>query len=285
MNILVTGGAGFIGTNLIKELVKNEKDTVISLDNYLTGSSNNHQRGAIYKIGDIREIHNIFKNDIDYVFHLAAHSRIQPSFKHPLETYDVNTNGTLMILDWARNNKVKKVIYSGSSSRWHNPIISPYATSKKLGEDLCKMYREVYNLNVDIARFYNVYGEHEILHGDWAAVIGKWRGQIEEGKRITIVGDGTQRRAFTHIDDIVNGLIKILKYNKNHEDAWELGVGINYSINEIAEMFKETLNCRTEHIPNRPGEYKETIRENDDALKRLNWSPSDKLYNYIRSLK
>jgi UDP-glucose 4-epimerase len=129
-----------------------------------------------------------------------------------------------------------------------------------------------------------VYGPTEITEGEWAAVIGLWRGQITEGKQITIVGDGEQRRDFTHVDDIVDGLIKIAFSDEKHEDAWELGTGFNYSINEVADIFIEKFGCEKLYIDNQKGNYKETRRENDDALNRLDWRPKDVLREYIENL-
>ncbi len=281
MKILVTGGAGFVGSNLIKRLVK-EGYTVHSLDNYDSGLVENEISGCNYHRGDIEQI-DLMDKDFNLIYHFAALSRIQPSFNDPSETFRVNTLGTQYVCEFA--NKINsKLIYSGSSSRWHNPYISPYACYKHVGEEICKMYKEVYKLNVEIARFYNVYGPGEIVDGDWAAVIGLWRSQVKDGKPITIVGDGEQRRDFTHIDDIVDGLFKVGLLNEKHEDAWEFGTGFNYSINEISHMFVEKFGCELIHIPNQKGNYQETLRENNDALNRLNWKPEDKLKQYINSL-
>lgn len=281
MMILVTGGAGFIGTNLIKRLV-NEGHRVVSLDNYDSGLKENHIDGVKYIDGDI-EMVEYLKGEYDLVYHLAALSRIQPSFDDPTETFRVNTTGTRAVCEWARHNNVK-VIYAGSSSRWHDPLQSPYACFKHMGEELCKLYRKAYNLNVEIARFYNVYGPNEIIDGDWAAVIGIWRRQVRDGKSITIVGDGEQRRDFTHVDDIVDGLYKIGVGTESHEDAWELGTGTNYSINEVYEMFKSKFGVEKVYIPDQKGNYRETLRENNDTIERLGWSPKDRLKEYIQSL-
>lgn len=281
MKILVTGGAGFIGTALINELV--ELHNIVSIDNYSIGLKSNHVKGAKYIDGDILDIHNIIKNDFDLCFHLAALSRIQPSFQSPFNTFKNNTEGVQKVLDWCRLNSTK-CIYSGSSSRHHNPHISPYALYKYLGEEICKMYREVYSMSIEIVRFYNVYGPGEILDGEWAAVIGLWRNQIANGIPITIVGDGSQRRDFTHIDDIIDGLIKIGFSNETHSDAWELGTGSNHSILEVANYFKSRFNCEFKFIENQKGNYNETIRENDDALLKINWAPKRNLKNYIETL-
>ena len=289
MRILVTGGAGFIGINLIKRLVKEGHD-VHSLDNYDSGKEENHIEGATYHNYDIEQItqwknrNDARLNEFNLCFHLAALSRIQPSFDNPSETFRVNTKGTEAVLDWAKQNKVK-VIYAGSSSKWHDHTISPYATSKYLGEELCKMYKKSFNLDVEICRFYNVFGPHEIIKGDWAAVIGVWRNQVNKNENITIVGDGKQRRDFTHVDDIVDGLYKIGLSNTSLKDAWELGTGVNYSINEVYQMFKNKFHVECIYIPNQHGNYRETLRKNNKALDLLDWKPQDRLLYYINKLE
>ena len=282
MKILITGALGFVGKNLAKRLVADGHD-VIGLDNYEIGKPADEVDGVKYLPWDIEQIEYLKGSSIDLCFHLAALSRIQPSFEQPSETFRVNARGTEAVCEWARHNNVK-VVYSGSSSQWHDPFLSPYALYKKLGEDVCKLYRMIYGLNVEIARFYNVYGPGEITEGKWAAVIGKWRGQVEQNHPITIVGDGEQRRDFTHIDDIVDGLIKIAFGTDTHEDAWELGTGFNYSLNEVAELFVEKFSAVKVYMSQERGNYKETIRVNNDAIDRLGWTPTDKLKEYINSL-
>ena len=281
MKILVTGGAGFIGTNLIKRLVS-EGHNVESIDNYDSGLVSNHVDGCNYHTGDIESI-DLMDKDFDIIYHLAGLSRIQPSFKNPTETFRVNTIGTESVCSFAKKINAK-VIYSGSSSRWHDPFQSPYACYKHMGEEICKMYKKVYGMNIEIVRFYNVYGPNEIVNGDWAAVIGIWRRQVTNGEPITIVGDGNQRRDFTHVIDIVDGLYRVGIGNEKHEDAWELGTGTNYSILEVYEMFKEKFGCEKLHIEDQKGNYRITLRENNDAIDRLGWSPKNRLKNYIDSL-
>lgn len=282
MKILVTGGAGFIGTNLIKRLLS-EGHRVISIDNYDSGTSANHQDGAKYIRGDVENIRSLVSGKFDLCFHLAALSRIQPSFLNPSETFRVNVRGTEAVCEWARLHNIK-VVYAGSSSRWHNPYQSPYALYKHLGEEVCKLYRQVFNTRIEIARFYNVYGPHEIVDGDWAAVIGIWRRQVKNNQPITIVGDGEQRRDFTHVDDIVDALIRIGMSDERHNDAWELGTGVNYSINEVYHLFREKFGAECVYIPDQQGNYRKTLRENNDTLERLGWKPTDKLRRYIESL-
>jgi UDP-glucose 4-epimerase len=282
MKILVTGGAGFIGTNLIKQLL-NDNHIVYSIDNYETGYKENHIEGAVYIENEL-EFLNSFNENFDICFHLAALSRIQPSFQNPSETFRVNVKGTECVLEWALRNRIKKVIYSGSSSKWHDPTISPYAMYKYLGEEICKLYRKVYNMNIEICRFYNVYGPYEIVEGDYSAIIGKWRYQISNNKPVTIVGDGNQRRDFTWIGDIIDGLIKVAFSQEKHEDAWELGSGFNYSINELYEIFNERFHIDCMYVPDQPGNYRKTLRENDDTINRLKWQPTNRLREYIQSL-
>ena len=169
MKILVTGGVGFVGTALIKKLIK-EGHEVYSIDDYSIGTTRNEVKGCDYHIGDI--VNDLPSSSFDLIYHLAALSRIQPSFNNPEETFRVNTVGTQKFCELARLTNAK-VVYAGSSSRWHDPYQSPYAACKHMGEEVCKMYKKTYGMDIEIARFYNVYGPGEICDGDWAAVIGK----------------------------------------------------------------------------------------------------------------
>lgn len=284
MKILVTGGNGFIGSNLIQRLL-DEGHTVTSLDDLSTGLKEYEIEGCDYIYGDIELISSLNGEIFDLCYHLAALSRIQPSFDDPTETFRVNTGGCQVVADWSKKYGIK-VVYAGSSSRWCNPQTSPYATYKRSGEDIFKMYRTAYGCDFEICRFYNVYGPNELVDGTWAAVIGIWRHQVREGKPITIVGDGEQRRDFTHVVDIVDALYRVGTSNKKHEDAWELGTGMNYSINEVYDMFIERFGKLNKiNIPDQPGNYRSTKRENDDTLEELDWSPKDRLKDYILSLK
>ena len=284
MNILVTGGNGFIGSNLINRLVE-EGHYVVSIDNLSTGKKENNVSHANYLYADINDIDTIdFKADL--VYHLAALSRIQPSFNKPDETFKSNVLGTEKVMEWARLNNAK-VVYAGSSSKHFNPYQSPYAMYKYLGEEVVKMYKEVYGINAEIARFYNVYGPNEIIgdqDNDGAAVIGIWRNQIANNKPLTIVGDGNQKRDFTHVDDIVDGLWRIGMKNEKHKDAWELGSGKNYSINEVYGMFRKKFKTTYKHIPDQAGNYPSTLQINDDAQRKLGYDPQDRLEKYIKSL-
>ena len=280
--ILVTGGVGFIGSNLIKGL-KELNFELVSLDDYSTGLKANELDGVQYIKDDILNINNIV-NDFDFCFHLAAQSRVQPSFDNPEESLRVNVNGTSRVMEWSKLNNTK-VIYAGSSSKHHKPSESPYAMYKFLGEEVCKLYKDSFNVNVEIARFYNVYGPGENVDQRYGNVIGIWRSMMIKGQPLPIVGDGEQRRDFIHVHDIVEGLKKIAFSNLQHQDAWELGTGISYSINNVFQLFKERFNVKCINIPDQPGNYRKTLRENDDTLKLLNWVPKDRLKEHINNIK
>lgn len=278
-NVLVTGGCGFIGHALSKKLI--EKGYAVDvIDNLCIGSEAKVAEGVNFLGGDVRAMGNIKDVQYDYIFHLAALSRIQPSFNNPLLTFSVNVDGTKQVAEYAYHNK-SKLIYSGSSSRHHNPMLSPYAMTKHMGEEWIKMFKNVYTLNAEIVRFYNVYGPGELVDSHMAAVIGLWRSAIAKNEPILIHGDGEQRRDFTHIDDIVDGLIRIAESDETHEDAWELGTGCNYSINDVAKMFNYN---NIKYIDDVKGNYRKTLRINNDAIDRLGWQPTDKLKQYINSL-
>ena len=280
--ILVTGGAGFIGSNLLQSLSKLNY-TLVSLDNYSTGKRDNEFKGVQYIDNDIINIDNII-NDYDFCFHLAAQSRVQPSFKNPEESLRVNVLGTSKLLEWSRINNTK-IIYAGSSSRHHSPSDSPYAMTKYLGEEICKLYRKSFKVNVQIARFYNVYGPGENIDKIYGNVIGIWRAMILKGEPLPIVGDGKQKRDFIHVEDIVEGLKEIAFSDLNHDDAWELGTGINYSINDLFKYFNKKFDVESYNLPDQPGNYRVTLRKNDDTLNLLNWTPKDRLEEYINSIK
>jgi len=275
MKVLVTGGAGFVGTNLIKRLLE-DGHQVVSIDNYYTGNEENHQKGCKYLNHDLRNITEFM--DVDVVFHMAAIARIQPSFKLPKEYFTTNANGTLNLVDWCARNNVP-LIYAGSSSKHSGRFKNPYTFSKDVGEDIISLYQEHYGLQSSITRFYNVYGPHHLKEGGYCTVIGKWEKCIEEDRPLTIFGDGTKRRDFTHIDDIVDALVKIMEQSAYGHD-FELGRGKNYSIQEIAEMFNYD---DIVYEDDKPGEALVTLCEDTLANKVLGWIPTKDISDYIKS--
>ena len=195
MKALVTGGAGFIGTNLIKRLLKDGHE-VVSIDNYSTGKKENEQDGCLYYDYDLS--YNYVRDDeYDVIYHLAALPRIQPSFEDPAITFEANVLGTMNILEWARKNNTP-VVYAGSSSTHGGVYKNPYTFTKWQGEELCKMYSEIYDLPTSICRFYNVYGPHHLTEGEYCTVVGIFQRQYKNSEPLTITWDGEQRRDFTH---------------------------------------------------------------------------------------
>jgi len=281
MRMLVTGGAGFVGVNLIKRLLKDGHE-VVSVDNYSTGKRENHQEGCQYHDFDLSYgfKYKVFDDEYDVIFHMAALARIQPSIKNPHKTIFNNFVSSLNVFEYARKNNTK-VVYAGSSTFHHGLYSSPYAWSKFSGEELCKLYSSVYDLSTAICRFYNVYGPHQLEEGDYSTVIGIFEKQYREGKPLTITANGEQRRDFTYIDDIVDGLVKCSEHNFKAE-FFELGRGVNYSINEIANMFGEDY--PREYIPARKGEYDVTLADYSKAKLKLGWEPKGEINSYIKSV-
>jgi len=284
MNVLVTGGAGFIGTNLIKRLL-DDGHSVISFDNYVTGKKENEQDGCEYIECDITDNYDVQKHllnkNIDIIYHLAALARIQPSFKNPTNTFKTNVIGTMNIMEWAKNNNCP-VIYAGSSSKHGGIFKNPYTFTKHQGEEVVEMYNRVYGVPAAICRFYNVYGPYQLTEGEYCTVIGIFEKQYKEGKELTITGDGTQKRDFTHVFDIVDGFVKCgEQIDEVSGQTFELGRGENHSINVIAQSFDWGYT----YIPKRPGEVQETLCTDMKARRLLSWCPTIDILDYIEGVR
>ena len=280
MRILVTGGAGFIGTNLIKRLLK-ENHIVTSIDNYNTGKRSNHQKGSKYIEEDISNITDYSKfGEFDLVYHLAAIARIQPSFELPLEYFKANATATFNLCIYCSKNNIP-LQFAGSSSHHSGKFKNPYTFSKDVSEEIIELCKLHYGLKATTTRFYNVYGPYHLRDGGYCNVIGKWEKCIEDNTPLTIYGDGTKRRDFTHVDDIVDALILI-----QEQDAWgylfELGKGVNYSIKEVAKMFDYSLITYEE---NKSGEADITLCSSNLAKEILGWVPQKDLLSYIKNTK
>ena len=273
MRVLITGASGFIGSNLTKYF-QSKGHTVFALD---------RERDKNTTLNfDVKHISKL-ASPPDLIYHLAADIRVQESFILPTQYINNNVMGTQYILDYA--NKVgAKVVYAGSASRHTNPYLSPYALSKYMGEELCKMYKQTFNLNVEIARFYNVYGPGEHLHPAETSVIGIWRHNIKNNLPLNVIGDGEQKRDFIHVEDICEGLYKIGLGKESHTDAWELGTGTMTSINDLACMFHEKFGITLNYINDQPGNVRESVVLNYDMNERLQWEPNHRLINYITAL-
>jgi len=277
MKVLVTGGAGFVGTNLIKRLLKDGHE-VQSLDNYSTGLKSNEVDGCRYWSGDIQNVWTM-DNDFDVVFHMAAIARIQPSFERPEDYIDTNFNGTYEIVKFCIKHNIP-LVYAGSSSKHNGRFKNPYTFSKDLGEDIISLYCEHFGLKASITRFYNVYGPHQLTEGGYTTLIGRWIHNIENGLDCVIYGDGSKRRDFTHIDDIVEALVRIPQ-----KEAWgyafELGRGKNHSVNEVAQMFGIT----PKYEDDKPGEAQITLNDDIVAKEILDWEAIINLEDYIKEIK
>ena len=293
MRALVTGGVGFIGTNLIKRLLKDGHE-VVSIDNYSTGKKENHQEGCSYNNFDISDDYVPYGrlywpkstkviDEVGYpdvIFHLAALPRIQPSFKTPTESFKANVLGTMNILEWARKNGNIPIVYAGSSSANGDKYANPYTFTKWQGEKLCKMYSYIYEVPTTICRFYNVYGPHQLTEGEYCTLIGIFETLYKEGKPLTITGDGEQRRDFTHVEDIVDGLMRVSEHNTFMGQEFEFGRGKNYSVWDIAEAFGK--GHRIKYIDGRPGEMRETLCTDTTAYDLLDWKPTKDVIDFIK---
>ena len=277
MLILVTGGAGFVGTNLIKQLLK-KGHKIISVDNYSTGKKENHIKHKDVQYLDM-DILDIDCNDFGFkpalVYHLAAKARIQPSFEQPEEYIRVNYEGTYNIIKLCLKEGIS-MIYAGSSSHHSGKFSNPYTFSKDMGEEIIQLYRKHFGLRASIVRFYNVYGPYQLTEGGYTTLIGRWLNNIKNNIPCEIYGDGTKRRDFTHVDDIVRGLVRILERGTYFDD-FEFGRGQNYSINEVAKMF----NITPIYKKDKPGESQITLCDNKVAKKLLNWRPIINIEEYI----
>jgi len=276
MKILVTGGAGFIGSNLIEYLKKNTSAEITSVDNYFTGTEKNHIKGVKY-IKDTTWLLDIEKQDL--VFHFGEYSRVVPSFKDIPYVLRTNLQGTSRIIELCKIWNAK-LIYSASSSKFGgNEHLSPYSWTKAKMVELIKNYNKWFNLQYEICYFYNVYGKNHIATGDYATVIAKFEKQYKEQKPLTVVGDGTQTRQFTHINDIIIALYKILRQNQNKE--WYLSSDKSYSIIEVAKMFTDDI----VYIPERQGERQDAVTLVNDTKQVLDWQTKYDLKKYINGQK
>lgn len=284
MRAVVTGGLGFVGSNLVDMLI-DRNWSVIVIDDLSSGNPMWKNQEAIYIIEDVsnalKKLANLDFNyeNFDVVFHLAAEARIQPSFESPLRWQESNILGTASACEFARKRNCN-VVFAGSSSCYGGKFLNPYTFSKKISEEMCEMYSRVYGVSTVTARFFNVYGPRNPVMGEFTPIIAKFEELKKQNKPLTVVGDGEQRRDFTHVFDICEGLIKLSENNWNGQ-VFNFGTGVNYSINELVEMFE----CDKIHLPTRPGESRETRADISETIKMTGWSPKYKLEDYIKELK
>lgn len=294
MKCLVTGGSGFIGSHLVDKLVSIGYEVVVIDDESAVSNSEFYYNNkAIYYKLDICNYEETIKlyENVDIVFHLAANSRIQIGLNNPIRCVEVNTLGTATVLQCSRECGVKKVIYSSTSSSYGlknklplredmvEDCLNPYSVSKVSGEKLCGMYTKLFGLKTVVLRYFNVYGERQPLKGQYAPVIGLFFEQYKQGKSLTIIGDGEQRRDFTHVSDVI--LANVLCIDKDVEGIFNIGTGKNYSINQIAKMISDNFR----YIDSRPGECKETLADISKANLYLDWKPKINVEDWINEHK
>ena len=294
MKSLVTGGAGFIGSNLVETLL-GIGHTVVCVDNE---SSDAHDKpywndNSINIRGDIRD-HTLMSSamkDVDYVFHLAAEARIQPAIENPINAVSVNDLGTATVLQCARENQVKKFMFSSTSAAYgrnDSPNVetqspdplNPYSVTKLNGENLCRMYTELFGLPTVIFRYFNVYGPRQPVRGQYAPVLGIFKRQKDAGEPLTIVGDGNQRRDFVHVEDVARANVMAALADPRQDaygEVYNIGTGKNYSVNEIAEMF---MHEKT-YIAPRPGEARVSLANNQKMRNTVGWTPTHDLEKWI----
>jgi|10_taG_2_1085330.scaffolds.fasta_scaffold05541_3 UDP-glucose 4-epimerase len=313
MKTLVTGGAGFIGSNLVKRLLEDGHEVKV-IDNESSDSHdhphwNENADNYNLDINDYEKLKFLTK-DIDVIFHLAAEARIQPAIENPRLAVQTNVLGTCNVLQAARENGVKRVVYSSTSSAYGlvNPIpntedmpkdcLNPYSVSKTAGEELCQMYTSLFKLETIIFRYFNVYGENQPTKGQYAPVIGLFQRQLSEGTPMTVTSDGLQRRDYTHVSDVVeaNILASNVKLGKlfnmrllgdfdeyrkvDYGEIFNIGSGTNHNILDLVKMIGGS-DAKYTYIPERPGEARETLSDCTKAHCALGWKPKMKLEDWI----
>jgi len=294
-NCLVIGGHGFIGSHIVDRLLDDGHYVRVIDDHsapenqkfYINESSENYCLDISKD-----DCFDVFKN-IDFVFHLAARSRIQPTISSPGECFEVNVVGTQRALEWSRLSRVKKLIYSSTSSLYgqqnatpFNPnmpadCLNPYSMSKWMGEQICKLYYQLYGLKSISLRYFNVYGPREPLKGCYAPVAGLFKRQEREENPITVVGSGLQRRDFTYIDDVVDANICAMNATDIAYGVYNVGTGESCQILELARMIRNKSEII--HTPDRPAEVFETLADIKDTIKDLSWKPKYKISDTINT--
>ncbi len=295
MRVIVTGGCGFIGSHIVDRLIEFNCQVLVIDD--LSASENEkfyfNEKAEYHKI-DICEkdkIEDLFR-DVDYVFHLAAESRIQPAIKNPSRAYNVNVIGTLNILELSRKYNIKRVMYSSTSSVYGltNQLptsenvsidcLNPYAHSKYIGEELFRQYWKEYKIDSVIFRYFNVFGERSPIKGQYAPVVGIFLNQLKNNMDLTIVGDGFKKRDFIYVGDIVTANIDAMNYDgKLESKTINIGSGGNITIKEIANL----ISNNQVHIDYRPGEAENTLADIKIAKDLLNFNPKTDVKNWIKN--
>lgn len=285
--VLVTGGAGFIGSHVADELIERGYEVTI-VDNLSTGKMENVNKSAEFILDDITKESFWYKmreETFQYIFHIAALARIQPSIENPAGSHHNNVDGTFHVLEYCRNNNAK-LVFSSSSSVYSGDEIpasedsallarNPYSLTKLVNEEYIDLYSRLYGVGAAVLRYFSVYGERQLLEGAYRTVIGIFINQKAIGEPLYITGDGEQRRDFTYVGDIVKANIMAMGW----EGTYNIGAGKNYSINEIAALFDHPI----EYVKQTPGEVRQTLADNTKAQLE-GWHPSTDVKEWINGL-
>ncbi len=279
--ILVTGGAGFVGSHLCERLTQNPENEVYSLDNYFTGSKANHVANVTYIEGSTADIAELVTFTPDMVYHLGEYSRVEQSFDDIEKVWKFNKDGIFAVLEFVRKAGCK-ILYAGSSTKFGDGGLgrsaSPYAWTKATNTELVMNYGNWFNVPYAITYFYNVYGPREIQTGKYATLIALFKEKMRKGETLTIVSPGSQKRNFTHIDDIINGLV--LVGENGYGDEFGIGSPEAYSIKEIAEMFDGEIQMLPERAGNRMTADVMTAK-----TEALGWKPIRTIGKYIEEMR
>ena len=279
--ILVTGGAGFVGSHLCERLAQDTNNDVYSLDNYFTGSEKNHVDNVTYIKGSTKDIARLVTFNPDMVYHLGEYSRVEQSFDDIEKVWEFNKDGIFAVLEFVRKAGCK-ILYAGSSTKFGDGGLgrsaSPYAWTKATNTELVMNYGNWFNVPFAITYFYNVYGPREIQTGKYATLIALFKEKMKNNEPLTIVSPGTQKRNFTHIDDIIDGLV--LVGENGYGDEFGIGSGEAYTIKEIAEMFGGKI----EMLPERKGN-RMTADVISAKTQALGWQPKRKIKDYIEEIR
>lgn len=290
MKALVTGGAGFIGSNLVDELLRLNYEVVV-IDSSSMGYLNINSQNHIIDVCNYELTKDLYQG-VDYVFHLAAVSNIGDSINNPINSFKVNTLGTAVVLECARQANVKKVILSSTASAYGNNYVpnvelqiddplNPYAVSKVSAEKICSMYTDLFKLNTIILRYFNVYGPRQPKSGQHRPIFSIFMDQKQNNKSLTVVGDGSQKRDFVHVSDVVRANILAAQTDlltEMYGQVYNVGSGTNHSVLEIANMISNDISF----IPERIGEIKESLSSIDKIRAALGWEPKIKLEEWIQ---
>ena len=294
MKCLVTGGAGFIGSHIVDKLIEKGHEVVV-VDNESSEVHDHfyfNDKATYHKldIADYQATRSVY-DGVDYVFHCAAESRIQPAILNPLLAIRTNTLGTGTVLQCSREASVKKIMYSSTSSGYGlvneppleetmpDDCLNPYSVSKVSGEKLCKMYNDLFGVKTVIFRYFNVYGHREPLKGPYAPVVGLFLRQHRAGQPLTIVPDGTQRRDFTHVEDVVQANLLAMEVDHEHYgEVFNVGTGTNHSVLELAAMISDN----TVEVEPRIGEAYITLANNQKIRDVLGWAPTKHIGDYVK---